>query len=406
MLHPKVLSRSLPGAMSQAASAFSLPFSLAILQRVCTSYRLELFQRLAGRPELRVRLFIGDDLPGSKVRSTADFSGLDVVKLPTIWFGVGRRVVPRHRGLAKALRDFDPDVILCEGESHFLAFLTAARVRSERAGRALVHWGLGGLPGRDGVRLVNRLKRPLQALADAFVVYSSFGRDAMEQNGHSAERIVVAVNVSDTDRHAAAADARGDTRTEARAALGLPDRFTVIEVGAMDANKRADVLIDAVADLDPARVGVLVVGGGGLLESLRSNVRERGLENVLFVGAVPPTDLARYYRAADVLALPGRGGMVISEAMAHRLPVIVHRADGTETDLVRDGETGIRLGSGTALDFRLAIESLAEDPERTARMGEAGRRLVDDELNMGAMVDRILEVCRIARAQRGLGSAS
>jgi glycosyltransferase involved in cell wall biosynthesis len=376
------------------------PFSLAILQRVCTSYRLELFQRLAARPGLRVRLFIGSDLPGSKVRSTADFGDLDVVKLPTTWLGAGRRVVPRHRGLAKALRDFDPDVILCEGESHFLALLTAARVRSGRAGRALVYWGLGGLPGQDGYRLANLLKRPLQTLADAFVVYSSLGRDVMEQNGHLAERIVVAVNVSDTDRHRAAADALGDTRAEARAALGLPDRFTVISVGAMDANKRIDVLIDAVADLDPARIGVLIVGGGGLLESLQSNVSERGLENVLLVGAVPPTSLARYYRAADVLALPGRGGMVISEAMAHRLPVIVYQADGTETDLVRDGETGVRLGSGSAEDFRHAIEGLAEDPERAAKMGEAGRRLVDEELNMGAMVDRILEACRIAREQR------
>ena len=69
-------------------------------------------------------------------------------------------------------------------------------------------------------------------------------------------------------------------------------------------------------------------------------------------------------------------------------------------DLVRDGETGVRLGSGSAEDFRAAIEGLAAAPEGRARMGETGRRLVDQELNMGAMVDRILEVCRIALAER------
>ena len=382
--------------MSQAAS----PLSLAILQRVCTGYRLELFRRLAACPELRVRLFIGDDLPDSKVRSTADFADLDVVKLPTRWFGVGRRLVPRHRGLASALRDFAPDVILSEGDSHLLAFLTAARVRSEQPGRALVHWGLGGLPGDEVARLANRLKRPLQSLADAFLVYSSFGADVMEQIGHPRERIVVAVNVSDTDRHRALADSLADSRSEARAALGLPDCFTVISVGAMDANKRADVLIDAVAGLNPADCGLLIVGGGDLLESLRATVSQRALANVHLVGAVPPSDLARYYRAADVLALPGRGGMVMSEAMAHRLPVLVHEADGTETDLVRDGETGVRLAAGRAEDFRSAIERLAADPARSQRMGEAGRRLVDEELNRGAMVDRILEVCRIAVAAR------
>jgi glycosyltransferase involved in cell wall biosynthesis len=374
--------------------------SLAILQRVCTSYRLQLFERLAARPELRVRLFIGSDLPDSKVRSTPDFGALEVVTLPTRWFGVGRRVVPWHRGLAKALRSFAPDVILSEGDSHLLAFLTAARVRSEQAGRALVHWGLGGLPGEDAACFVNRLKRPLQSRADAFLVYSSFGRDVMVQVGHPPERIVVAVNVSDTQRHCAASDAWVATRSQARAALGLPERFTALSVGAMDANKRIEVLIEAVAELDPTRFGVLIVGSGERLESLRSNVRRRGLSNVHLVGGVPAPELVRYYRAADVLVLPGRGGMVISEAMAHRLPVIVHQADGTEADLVRDAETGFRLESGRAEDFRRALERLAAEPERGERMGERGRRLVDEELNMAAMVDRVLQVCRIAGEAR------
>jgi glycosyltransferase involved in cell wall biosynthesis len=382
--------------MSPTRSALSL----AILQRVCTSYRLELFRRLAARADLRVRVFIGEDLPESKVQSTSDFGDLDVVKLPTRWLGLGRRVVPLHRGLAAALRGFDPDVILSEGDSHLAAFLTASRVRSERAGRALIHWGLGGLPGTDpGTRLVDRLKRPLQARADAFLVYSSFGREVLERIGHPADRIVVAVNVSDTERHCAVADALAMSRSEARRALGIPDRFTVLCVGALDANKRPDVLIDAAGGLDPGSYALVFAGSGPELEPLRARVRERGLENVFLPGAVAPGELARYYRAADVLALPGRGGMVISEAMCHRLPVIVHLADGTELDLVREGETGLRLRAGNPLDFRRAIEELAADPGRAGRLGLAGRRLVEREFSMGAMVERVLEACRLALAR-------
>lgn len=377
------------------------PLSLAILQRVCTSYRLELFRRLAARPDLRVRLFIGEDLPESKVRSAPDLSPLDVVRLPTRWLGLGRRVLPVHWGLAAALREFGPDVVLAEGESHLLGFLTAARVRGRRPDRGLVHWSLGGLPGVDHAgRLMNRVKLRLQGLADVLLVYSSYGRDVLVAMGHAPEDVVVAVNVSDVDRHRAAADALRSTRSEARAALGLGERFTVISVGALEAAKRTDVLVEAVAGLDPDRVGALVVGGGPLLEPLRARLREGGTTNVVLTGPVPPGELARYYRAADVLALPGRGGMVISEALAHRLPVIVHQADGTEYDLVRDGETGIRLTAGEVGDFRGAIESLARDPERAARMGEAGRRLVEEEATLDAMVERIVEACRLALQKR------
>jgi glycosyltransferase involved in cell wall biosynthesis len=378
--------------------------SLAILQRVCTGYRLELFRRLAAHPQLRVRVFIGEDLPDSKVRSTGDFQDLDVVKLPTRFLGVGRRVLPLHRGLGRALRDFDPDVILSEGESHFLGYLSAILARSRLRDCAVVHWGLGGLPGDDhGGRLADRMKRPFQSLADAFLVYSSYGAQVLERIGHPASKIVVAVNVSDTDRHLAAARDLEESRSEARHRLALPDRFTVITVGALDANKRVDVLLEAVAGLPGGEFNALIVGGGSELAALQRSAEERGLENVYLTGPVPAEDVVRYYRAADLLVVPGRGGMVISEAMAHGLPVVVHLADGTEHDLVREGETGMRLERGSAEDFRSAIEAMAKDPEATARMGENGRRLVEEEINMDAMVERIVSVCRLARERRTAG---
>jgi glycosyltransferase involved in cell wall biosynthesis len=379
--------------------------SLAILQRVLPSYRMELFRRLAARSDLRVRVFIGDDLPETKVRSGDDIDDLDVVKLPTRWLRAAGRVLPLQRGLGRALREFDPDVILSEGESHLLGFLTGAWVRGRRRDCALVHWGLGGLPGDDpSARIENRFKRPIQNLADAFVAYSSYGAEALARIGHRPEKIVVAVNVSDTDRHLRAADALGESRSEARSALGLPDVFTVISVGAVEISKRVEVLVDAVAGTDGVAgtegVNALIVGGGGELEALRGLVRERGQGNVFLTGPVSPSALARYYRAADALALPGRGGMVISEAMAHSLPVIVHLADGTEFDLVRDRETGVRLTSGEPSDFRRAIERLAHDPEDAARLGAAGRRLIENEINTNAMVERIVEACRLAQSQR------
>ena len=57
--------------------------TLAVLQRVCTPYRLELFRRLAARPGLRVRLFIGDDLAVMAYHARA---GLWVARVGVDWF--------------------------------------------------------------------------------------------------------------------------------------------------------------------------------------------------------------------------------------------------------------------------------------------------------------------------------
>ena len=121
-----------------------------------------------------------------------------------------------------------------------------------------------------------------------------------------------------------------------------------------------------------------------MLEELRTAAVAKQLDHVFLPGRVDDPTL--YYRAADVLALPGRGGMVISEAMTHGLPVIVHEADGTERDLVRHRETGIRLQRGDADEMRHAIEHLAAHPELAGTWGAEGRRLVESVFSIDRMV--------------------
>ena len=112
------------------------------------------------------------------------------------------------------------------------------------------------------------------------------------------------------------------------------------------------------------------------------------------------TELAWYYRAADVLLIPGRGGIVMSEAMAFGLPVVVHQADGTEYDLVLDGVTGLRLSEGACEDFRKALESLHDDPQRCAEMGAEGRRRLQRCWTTDNMVSQIIRAAGYARAAR------
>ena len=125
------------------------------------------------------------------------------------------------------------------------------------------------------------------------------------------------------------------------------------------------------------------------------------LHNVFLPGHVRD-ELPLYYRAASVMVLPGRGGMVISEAMAWSLPVIVHQADGTEYDLVRNGMTGLRLGKGDAEDFRKAIEFLRDHPEKTKKMGRAASNLLMKQFSIKNMVNQMKKVIDFAYTKKHL----
>lgn len=107
-----------------------------------------------------------------------------------------------------------------------------------------------------------------------------------------------------------------------------------------------------------------------VLDRLRSDPR------VIFVG--PVKDVAPYYGAMDLLALPThREGFPNTplEAAAMQLPVVATRVDGC-TEAVADGETGLLVPPGKGILLAEAIESLLMDPEKRKKMGKRGRERV------------------------------
>jgi len=102
---------------------------------------------------------------------------------------------------------------------------------------------------------------------------------------------------------------------------------------------------------------------------------------VRFAGRVGQDDLLAYYEAADVFVLTSLAEgipVVLMEAMATGLPVVASDITGIP-ELVGDGEEGLLVPAGDAGGFAAALETLALDPGRRARMGQQGRRRVESE---------------------------
>lgn len=363
---------------------------LAILQRVCPGYRTALFTALTANKEFYCKLFIGQDIPNSKVRSTHDLDGIRYKKLSTRFFKLGHRVFPYHVDLIKELREFKPDVILCEGESHFLGYLQAIWYRFFYKKVGLIHWCFISLPGetRSNLGVANLIKSFTRRFFNAFLLYSTYSKNALTRLGIPAEKAFVATNVGDVKKFLELSANTDKTSSDARRRLKLPERFTVLYTGTLDRNKNPDMMLDLAKACNPSEFNFLLLGEGEMLEELRARAVAEGLQNVFLLGRIGK-ELPDYYRASDVLLIPGRGGIIISEAMAFGIPVIVHEADGTEYDLVEDSTTGIHLKSGKLRDFKEAIEYLHDNPAKSADMGRAGKALVETKFTTENMVKQI-----------------
>ena len=117
------------------------------------------------------------------------------------------------------------------------------------------------------------------------------------------------------------------------------------------------------------------------LELVPSLVKRWGLQSrVTFTGRVSTEELVRRYNKAEILVSPSvyEGfGLPAAEAMACGVPVVATTA-GAFPEVVADGETGWLVAPGDAHALAGAIKRLMADPVERKRMGDAGRRRMQE----------------------------
>ncbi|MEV7276585.1 glycosyltransferase family 4 protein [Streptomyces sp. NPDC093111] len=191
---------------------------------------------------------------------------------------------------------------------------------------------------------------------------------------------------------------------EVRERLGLSDRPVVVCVSRLVPRKGQDTLILAMPEIlrrVPDAV-LLIVGGGPYEQELRKLAARTGVAgSVRFTGAVPWAELPAHYGAGDVFAMPCRTrrggldveglGIVYLEASATGLPVVAGDSGGAP-DAVLDGETGWVVRGGVPEESADRIATLLLDPELRARMGERGRRWVEERWRWDLLAERLREL--------------
>jgi len=151
----------------------------------------------------------------------------------------------------------------------------------------------------------------------------------------------------------------------------------VLFVGRMRPYKGLPVLVDAMRSCPGT---LLLVGRGEMEERVRRRVKESGIESrVVFAGDVPDSDLAGYYRAADLFVLPSIArseafGIAMAEAMYCGVRVVSTGLGTGTSHLNLDGITGLEAPPGDVRALSDAMRTILADPEVARRLGEEGRR--------------------------------
>ncbi|MEZ0579694.1 D-inositol-3-phosphate glycosyltransferase [Nocardioides sp. MH1] len=178
---------------------------------------------------------------------------------------------------------------------------------------------------------------------------------------------------------------RPQDQAAARAARGIaPDALVLLFAGRIQPLKAPDVLLHATAELLRLRpelrrrLVVPVVGGpsGSGLErptALANLADELGITDVVrFVPPVPQHELAGWYAAASVVAVPSYNesfGLVAVEAQASGAPVVAAAVGGLTT-VVRHGRSGLLVDTHDPRDWARALEPVLLDDAYRDQLAE------------------------------------
>lgn len=302
----------------------------------------------------------------------------------------------------RALDESRPEVVFIPGWSSRAA-LTALDWCSRRDVPAVV---MSETTAWDEKRVgwKEAIKKRIVTLCAAAFVGGSPHADYVAQLGIPPDRVACGYDVVDNDYFREKANEAREQGAALRVAHGLPENYFLASARFIE-KKNLPRLLQAYAcyrDLAAGKApgqpwSLVLLGDGALRTSLSALIAERRLgDHVLLPGFKQYGDLPIYYAFAGAFIHASTvepWGLVVNEAMASGLPVLVSDRCGCVSDLVQNGHNGFKFDPC--------------DVEQIARLMHQVASMTGQERNaMGVESERIMAEWSPSRFAGGLELAA
>jgi glycosyltransferase involved in cell wall biosynthesis len=183
-----------------------------------------------------------------------------------------------------------------------------------------------------------------------------------------------------------------------RGELGLARNTLVFGSASVFRKKKGyHFLLEAVPQILSAypAAKLLLVGGGPQEDNLRGLIRELGIQEAVILPGFR-NDMPRVLNTMDVFVFPTLEEAfpnAVMEALAMKRAVVASRVGGVP-DIILDGETGYLVEPGDPAAIAAKVSFLFQNKGLRQRLGERGRKFVEENCSHRIMVRRIEELYR------------
>ena len=349
---------------------------LALIQEALPEYRHPFLDALAARVgELTV-------MTGSSSPVRSGGSPYRVIRLRRTSSMTGSPLQNTSlEGLVDALGSLDPTHLVGPASPRFRS-LPAVSQWARSKNLPFLGWGLGTINvSRYVPNSLRRLyrKRLVQQF-DALVAYSSRGAQEYRNLGFAPDKIFVANNAKWSNGSLPVL--RPHDRPE--------PTLKVVYIGRLTKAKGVDRLIKACAAVSQVTsLNLTILGDGPERMRLHKLATKVGF-TPSFWGHTTGDRLTEALADADVCVLPGFGGLAIHDALAHGVPVICGKGDGTQFDVLTP-ECGWHLSGESVTELIHALSAYAKFAPARSRMRHIAQNRIRDSFNVEGMADQFIK---------------
>ncbi len=309
---------------------------------------------------------------------------------------VGRRICEGEEDYREAVNDgslwnrvcamlakISPDVVAVAGWAFPESLAAIAWARSNGKGVVMMSASQAHDGQRSGVR--EWIKSRVVKSCGAGLVAAQGHRDYLARLGMAKNAIFLGYDAVDNAHFRDGAALARRHADERRAAEGLPERY-ILASGRFIAKKNYLRLIGAFAAAlarEDHGHHLVLLGDGPERGAIESAIRQHGLgERVHCPGFRGYDALPTFYGLAEGFAhvsLAEQWGLVINEAAAAGLPLLVSRPCGAASTLVQPGENGWLVEPRDQSAIAAALGAMMRlTPQMRTEMGQASARIVSD----------------------------
>jgi glycosyltransferase involved in cell wall biosynthesis len=301
-----------------------------------------------------------------------------------------------------------PDVVIATSPQLLVALAGWWVARSKRVPfvfevRDLWPESLAAVGAGDGKSLLHRTLAKIAGFlyrrADRIAVVTPAFEDHLVKHWSvPREKISVIENGVETDLFAPQA------ASALRKELNVEGKFVVSYIGTMGMAHGLETILDAAAALRSTNPEIifLVLGEGAEKERIAALARQRGLDNLRFIGQQPREKIPAYICASDVCLVLLKKNDVFKtviptkmlEFMSCARPVILG-VDGQARIILEEAQAGLVVEPENSDALASAVRYLASNPEMAAKLGRNGREYIVRNCSRRQTAEKYIRVLEV-----------